>query len=335
MMDVTSLAQHIVNLDPAKDAARLCFYNYLKNLCEANQPITAQLLNAFYTRALMFSHWQENRVQLFEQTQACLLSYANANSEISSSVFSELQKSWQVGEIETLLIHNPENLIALVKKSLEKELSASEKVKVIADQAGNAIALILNSSKASNVKLRVSVYPPVTKLVKGELSPLSSELTLQYDQGLQLAPNLLQQVDVGAHTTARFKVDTEGAKGVLIRGYTFSRYAVMDGGSLHKYPTVFYALKRLEQFFIDRQTDPMYVELTQLLEKAIELLGQGHESAEKFAKHAYERGQLALEQIFPDDKLVQLLINNLEKTLALKAEQTGDQKWEKIKPLDL
>jgi len=93
----------------------------------------------------------------------------------------------------------------------------------------------------------------------------------------------------------------------------------MDGGNLHRYPVLFYPLKRLEQFFINRKSDPMYIELTGLLEKALELMNTGHPEAFKFANAAMERGRLALEHIFPDDKLVRLLINNLEKTLALES----------------
>jgi hypothetical protein len=43
----------------------------------------------------------------------------------------------------------------------------------------------------------------------------------------------------------------------------------------------------------------------------------------KFAEAALERGRLAMEHIFPDDKLVRLLIDNLGKTLALLGSQMG------------
>src|SRR4051812_40808378 len=115
MMDVTNLAQHIVSLEPAKDAARLSFYNFLTNLCEPSQPVTSQLINSFYSRALTFSHWQENRAQLFEQVQFCLLSYAKANDAYADSGFSELQKSWQADDMETVAIKNPANLFGIVK----------------------------------------------------------------------------------------------------------------------------------------------------------------------------------------------------------------------------
>src|ERR1044071_6220866 len=110
MIDVTNLAQHIATLEPGKNAARLAFFNYLANLCEPRQSITAQLLNSFYARALTFQHWQENRAELFEQTQYCLLSFAKANESDADSVFAELQKSWQVGDIETVAIKNQTNL---------------------------------------------------------------------------------------------------------------------------------------------------------------------------------------------------------------------------------
>src|SRR5687768_9326859 len=121
MIDVTNLGQHILSLEPANNAARLSFYNFLKNLCDAGQPITAQLINSFYSRALTFSHWQENRTQLFEQTQVCLLSYAKATPDAAETVLSELQKSWQADEVETVLLKNQANLLGLVSHYLEKQ----------------------------------------------------------------------------------------------------------------------------------------------------------------------------------------------------------------------
>ena len=51
MAHVTALAQHILTLEPDKDAARLCLYHYLKNLCEAAEPVNSDLLNRFFFRA--------------------------------------------------------------------------------------------------------------------------------------------------------------------------------------------------------------------------------------------------------------------------------------------
>jgi hypothetical protein len=159
----------------------------------------------------------------------------------------------------------------------------------------------------------------VLAIREGELTPLHMDFTLFYTPELILHSNMIQNIELGPHTAARFRTLPDGIHGHIVRGYTFQRFATMDGGGLHKYPVLFYPLKRLEQFFVNRKTDPMYIELTNLLEKALDLMSQNHPEGLKFAEAALERGRLALEHIFPDDKLVRLLINNLEKTLALES----------------
>jgi hypothetical protein len=156
-------------------------------------------------------------------------------------------------------------------------------------------------------------------LQDGEIFPLCTDFGLVYTADLQLDQRHAYQLEVGPHAAARFRMGPDGCRGIVVRGYTFQKYGVMEGGSLHRYPILFYPLKRLEQFFINRKTDPMYLELASLLEKSLELLSQGHPEAAKFGAKALERGKLALEHIFPDDKMTRLLIENLEKTLALRS----------------
>ena len=59
------------------------------------------------------------------------------------------------------------------------------------------------------------------------------------------------------------------------------------------------------------------MELTGLLEKASDLLAQKHPEAPRFAEAAMERGRLAFEQVFVDDRLLRLLLENLERALKL------------------
>jgi hypothetical protein len=63
------------------------------------------------------------------------------------------------------------------------------------------------------------------------------------------------------------------------------------------------------------------------------LMNHEHPEGGKFAEAALERGRLALEHIFPDDKLVRLLINNLEKTLALESARRGEPSSTPVQPL--
>ncbi len=315
MLNVTGLAQHLLNLEPAKNPARLSFYHFLKNLCEAGDPVISTTLNTFYARALTFSHWQEHKAALFEEVSAALASYVAAHPESAESTLPELAHSWKPDDLQIVALESQKNLIAMLERAFESELPPTEQFRIFPEGADKAVAVVLGQDR----RLRVTLFHPIVRIHEGRLSPLCTDYTLTYGPDLLLEPGHLQQIDVGGHTAARFRFTNDGCKGILLRGYTFQRYAAMDGGSLHRYPILFYPLKRIEQFFINRKSDPMYIELTGILEKASELLSQGHPEGIKFGSQALERGKLALENIFPDDKLVRLLINNLEKTLALEA----------------
>jgi len=310
MAHVTALAQHILSLEPDKDAARLCFYHYLKNLCEATEPVNSDLLNRFYIRALSFSHWQAQKQQLFFETSAILLHFQDTHHVALPLADVITPESLQVVPIESL-----RTVETVIIRYLEKTSSPFDQVRVLTEGTEHVVALALQGDRG----LRVSVFPKVLAIREGELTPLHMDFTLFYTPELILHSNMIQNIEIGPHTAARFRTLPDGIHGDIVRGYTFQRFATMDGGGLHKYPVLFYPLKRLEQFFVNRKTDPMYIELTNLLEKALDLMGQNHPEAQKFAEAALERGRLALEHIFPDDKLVRLLINNLEKTLALES----------------
>jgi hypothetical protein len=229
---------------------------------------------------------------------------------------ADLDRAWKVSDIQAIAIESQANLVAFITRYFEDRLKSLEQFRVFPEGKNRAVAILMTADR----DLTVTVFGPTLKMIAGELSPICMDYTLHYGPDLMLAPNKLQQVEVGGHvgghTVALFRLGPEGCRGTLIRGYTFQRYAAIDGGNLHRHPILFYPVKRLEQFFINRKTDPMYVELTDILEKAVELLGQGHPEGMKFGRQALERGQFALEQLFPDDKLVRLLINNLDKTLA-------------------
>jgi hypothetical protein len=323
MAHVTELAQHVLTLEPEKDAARLCFYHYLKNLCGATEPINSELLNRFFRRALGFPHWQENKALLFREVSALLYHYQETHSTMLDIDATLLQ-------VDTLQIVNaetPRTLETVISRHLEKTAGPYDRFRLFNEGNERLIAVVQQANQA----LRVTAFPKTLAILGGELVPLNEDFSIHYTPELTLQNTTLQQMEIGPHTAARFRVSqTAGIQGVITRGYTFQRFLTMNGGSLHNFPMLFYPLKRLEQFFINRKTDPMYLELTSLLEKAIDLMGasegQNHPDAKKFAAAALERGRLALEHIFPDDKVVRYLINNLEEVFAL----TKDESWPQI-----
>lgn len=314
MAHVTSLAQHILSLEPDKDAARLSFYHYLKNLCAANDLVNAELLNRFYFRALTFAHWQGSKAHLFNEVSALLQHFQDANQESLP-----LDGIVSADDLQIVPIESPRNFELILEKHLTASRAPYDQFRIlpVSESAGHFPGQFIAVTLRRDRGLRVAVFPTIAMIINGELSPLCQDFTLHYGSDLSLIPGVPQEIDLGQHAAAHFQVTTEGIFGTVVRGYTFQKYAALEGGGLHKYPVLFYPLKRLEQFFVDRKSDPMYIELTNLLEKSLELMNQRHPEAMKFATAALERGKLALEYIFPDDRLVRLLINNLEKTVAL------------------
>ena len=205
-------------------------------------------------------------------------------------------------------VENLKNLEAVVVRHVEKNRKPDEKVRVIRDGEKRVLAVTLHADRG----LTVTSFAPLLAIRDGELVPLHQQFTLKYTSDLQLSPTSIQQVEVGPHTSALFHSGVEGLRGVFVRGYTFQKFASLDGGGIHRYPLLFYPLKRIEQFFVDRRSDPVYLELTRSLEEALGLLGSGSSESEAFANAALERARLALEHIYPEDRLTRLFID-LEK----------------------
>jgi hypothetical protein len=308
MAHVSALAQHIFTLEPDKDAARLALYQYLKNLCDATELVNADLINRFYLRALGFAHWQHDKAHLFNETESLLHHFQDVNGTLALNGLIKAQ------DLQVIAVENLRNLEVVAQRHLEKNATPYDRIRILREGDNRVVAITMQGDRS----IKITTYPRVLVLQEGELSPLHQEFSLYYTQDLQLSPMMIQQLETGTHASARFHMGVEGLRGAFVRGYTFQKFGSIDGGGLNRYPLLFYPLKRLEQFFVDRKTDPMYLELTSTLEKALDLLGQGvTPDTFRFAHAALERGRLALEHIFPDDKFARLLINNLEKSLAL------------------
>jgi hypothetical protein len=307
---VLSLARHILSLNPAKDAARLCFQQYLNNLAPAQSRITADLLNRFFKRALSFSHWQANKAELFREVGQIL-----AHFQETTGLTLQLAGMLEPQDIQVVPVENMKSLEVIVTRHIEQTLGALEQFRLLREGEDKLIAITMKQDQS----LTISTYTKIAHLMNGELRPLTDDFTLNYTPHLQLAPGHIQEIEVGPHTAARFHESQDGIRGLIVRGYTFQKYAVMEGGSLNRHPVLFYPLKRLEQFFINRKTDPAYMELTSLLEKAIDMLKlhSGERETEIFARAALERGRLALEYIYREDRMIRLLLDNIEKSLLL------------------
>lgn len=324
MATVTGLASHLLSLlqppatessasVPKVDAARLAFYHFLKNMCEPGEPLSTATLDRFFRRSMTHAHWVENKSALFSEVATSLQHFSNQTGEALP-----LPPFAQPSDLQVLRAESFRSLERVVESWIHRNQSPTDQIKILRDQDEKLIVCRLTLDRS----LSVHIFDRWLALTDGHLGPLSEDMVVHYTPELAIDSNRISQIEIARHTVARFKTElgagpSAGLKGVAVRGFTYQKAAAFEGGELHRHPTLFYPLKRIEQFFVNRATDPMYIELTSLLEKASDLLSQKHPESLRFAEAAMERGRLAFEQVFVEDRLLRLLLENLERALLL------------------
>ncbi len=355
MATVTALASHLLTLlqppigapfdtegtapsVPKVDAARLAFYHFLKNLCEPGEPLSTTTLDRFFRRAMTHAHWADNKAMLFDEVNNSLQHFSNHFAEAVP-----LPPFTNPCELQVVRAESFRTLERIVEDWVQGHQGPTDQVKIIRDHEEKIVVCKLTMDRA----LSVQTFDRMLCLRDGRLEPLTDDMVIHYTPELALDALRTSQVETAPYTVARFRNESSGLspgnqagiRGVAVRGFTFQKSAAFEGGELHRHPLLFYPLKRIEQFFVNRATDPMYIELTGLLEKASDLLSQKHPESVRFAEAAMERGRLAFDQVFVDDRLLRLLLENLERALQLErrslsgAELNAGAKSEALGPL--
>jgi len=305
MMDtVLQLARHILRFQPNKDAARLCFYHFLIHHCEPTDQITPELINKFNRFVLTFEHWRKNRHELVQEVQYLLHHFAETYQVPLNFKNMVMADRWQVVQID--------NAIDCLKILEKTYANRSARTRLI--PAGPQSFALLEMGENQNLTV-THLNNLMIINARGELEPLNDFMKIHYAADLTLEYQVVQYVEIAPSVVARFMIMGPGVHGHTIRGYTFQKAEEYKGGAVNQYPQIYYAIKRFEQYYVDRKSDPMYQELTQILEKAVELVNMRHPEAVSFAEAALERGVLALENIFPGDNMIRLLTQTLKSSI--------------------
>lgn len=304
MDTVLQLARHILRFQPDKDAARLCFYHYLIHHCEPTDQITPVLIENFNRWVLSFEHWRKNRHLLVQEVQYLLQHFAETYQLRLDFKSMVLADRWQV-----VAIDNPIDCLKILERNFSH---LSQKTRLI--PAANSTFALLELKETGAITV-THLNNQMIINQRGDLEPLNPLVKIHYTAQLDLEFQQVQYVEVAPSIYARFMILGTGMNGHMIRGYTFQKAEDFKGGTVNQYAQVYYAVKRLEQLFVDRQSDPMYQELTKILEKAVELVNMRHPEAFTFAQAALERGESALENIFINDNMVRLLTQTLRSSL--------------------
>jgi hypothetical protein len=297
----THLARHMLSFQPNKDAARLCLYHFLIHHCDPETPLTPELFENFCRMALLHSHWQDNPDHLSQELQYILQHYNETYSLDWSMTDFVFPDHWQVVPIK-----NSIEGIYIYERWAEQNLPQDSKSRVFYTRHRDY--LILAQDKDNQVT--VFQASPLMLILRGQLQPLTTAIRLHYNENLELKADRTQYLKVDQNTYCRFRIANKRVEGMVIRGYIFQNKSE-PRGRINEFPELYYPLKQVEQYYVDRKSDPDYQELVEVLEKSVELFRLNHPEAKTFGEAAYDRGRAALQNIFVNDNVVQTLVDQL------------------------
>lgn len=320
-MPVTHLAQYLLRLDPQKNVARLSFYHYLKNMCDIQGPFIPGVLEDFYSHALTFQYWQTHYKALSEVVSSDLEAYFKENS-----VEWELNSVSRPDQTQIVHLERLEDLDQVIHLELEPQMKNGDRLRVMKLSENRMMAIWLTHSGL----VRVRVYGTTVVIKNGILTPLAPFTSLDYNSQLELQPKAYQLLETSMMTIARFRTSEDGCHGQMIRGYSFQKCDTIQSPSVARNPELFYTLKKIERHYVKKESDPFYQELVSMLEKAHQLLNSRQIEGPKMGEAVLQRARMALKNIFPNDKLLLILVTNVEYLLQCHQIQMSTDKPSRI-----
>lgn len=328
MLKMAHLLKFLTELNPHTSPIRLALYNYIKAFHTADEPLTANFFESFFCHMLDYSHWLSNKSHLGHEV-ALLLKNFNGfyqnKLDISEVKFPE---NIQVFEVE-----NSKDCEDLLKEFLVTTYGPNAQIKLQFDQK-RWFAFVLSE----NHKLSVFQLDKKFIIRHGQLSPLRKNLLLEYDANIELLPEAKFTFEISPHHIAQFQVKNERVSGVITRGYMFQKIQEFTDAKIHEVPRLFWALKRAEQFFITRDSDPFYQDLSKKLHDITQgIWEKNSESWQNYMSILLSQSDSALENVYIGDKTLEELVLKVRQILTSEKSEvctTIQPKTTRIQPLN-
>lgn len=289
------------------------FLNYLTTL-DSQSSVTSDTLDNFFRQCLEYPHWQANKALLGEDVREIFSGHVAEDEDLIPDLSAvQWPDALQIIELEQI-----SDIPAVLEIYLKSAYKNGEQFRLIANEDKKFYAIILKTDGS----LMVQIFDHKMILRKGRLEPLRKDLCLHYTNKLELAPGVLQRIEVAPYTIAEFRVEGRKVSGYLLRGYTLQKSSDFEDSRLEALPKLFYAVKRAEHQFLSRETDPFYQAILKSLENGIRGLMKKDQEISSQATDIMARAQNALEYTFKGDKVLALLIRDFQHTLALNQQRT-------------
>ncbi len=319
MVTVATVKQYLKNSTSQRKVALGALYNYLSCFHSSEVQFTTEVVNSFFRRSLKFPYWQENRDILSGEVGEFL-----TKSPLLKREPIDFTATLNVKDLQLITLKRPEDAVEVIHRYLIPALGQSEQLRVLKHDKTKVLALRLDHGG----NLSVTSFSYIMILLNGVLEPLVALDSLHYDPQMEFQKGVDQTVEISPFVVARFQSSVH-LQGALIRGYTFQRYESFSTLKLSQNTHLFYALKRLEQSYVRKESDPIYHELIDYLEQAIQHVRNSPSFDLRRGHEVLNRARMALENIFPGDKTLVLLIRTLDDSLKLQERES----YHEVEPL--
>jgi hypothetical protein len=306
MVLVSEIIKALSAKNPQAAPARLAFFNFLNYGCNPEDSFGEETLELFYSFCSDYTHWQQFREELCNEVRSQLKILTN---DFQTDLTFQGYKHFD--QLQVIELQQPSDFSDALQGYLKNSLDKADQYRLIAD-GKKMTAVILKK----DLSVEVHRYDRRFTIEHGQLRPLRKDLVLKYTEALELDPLYQQRLEIAPFVHLYFEGLNGSISGTVLRGYLCQKHQEFRSEKIENQPKILMALKRLEQTFINRQSDPFYQALTQRVEKVLTQTRLRDPEGLAQATNALLEAQTYLESVFVDDKLLSLLVRELELTLA-------------------
>lgn len=324
MIKVSHLLKYLDSAKAQGHPTTLAFCQHLSLFSNIEEALSGAHFNAFFSDALTFQHWSENKQDLDKHVKLMVDRFAQNNPGAGSCLEGIVWPS----QMQVFRIEHQLDFTKSLERYLERTIQSDEEFRVLMTDSQNALGLIRNKEDGS---LRLNSFNRLMTLRGGFLEPLQAHHGIYYNASLQLRPGVAQRLATSSHVIIDFNCsDQNMIQGKVIRGYTFQVFQNVQNAPYDQTNSIYYPLKRLESFFIHRQTDQFYTTLVADLERNTRLIRMGDQRAFQSAPALLARAETIFEQVYCEDRVLGLLIREQRRTmeeLGFPIAKGRDQSW--------
>ncbi len=278
-------------------------YSYLEQASSqqtnVNKATDQKLLLDFVFLCLSLVYWRERQKEFFSQIKILL-------EPLKESIGLNMEFFQKLYNVQVCPIYSQDTLYEIIESQAKRVLGSGDKLRILPDGKKCIISLILSSDGI----LSVRSYLPYGVIYNGQILPLSDGTYLKYSPEMDLLADHFHIFKKNQNDFYFIRKIKNIFSITSVSGVTFVPNSFDQVEKLENHIQMYYHLKHLEQFFIDRSTDPYYRDLVHLLETQIQDLSRNSNCVSESIK-VYEKVWNILDRIFQDDKLLSLLLKQL------------------------